>query len=105
MGDQHVAPIPPCLTSRLQGFTILRSAIASHLAMQEPELRGTRDFITIGQAAELIGVSPTTLRNWDRSGKLRAVRNPMNRYRLYRREDIEALLEGIEKKTERKGRR
>ena len=60
-------------------------------------MRNLRDFITIRQAADLIGVSPATLRNWDRSGKLKAVRNPMNRYRLYRREDIEALLARIEK--------
>ena len=51
-----------------------------------------RDFITIRQAADMIGVSPATLRNWDRSGKLKAVRNPVNRYRLYRREDIERFL-------------
>ena len=51
-----------------------------------------RDFITIRQAADIIGVSPATLRNWDRGGKLKAVRNPANRYRLYRSEDIEAFL-------------
>ncbi len=51
-----------------------------------------RDFITIRQAADMIGVSPATLRNWDRAGKLKAIRNPMNRYRLYRRDDIEAFL-------------
>jgi DNA (cytosine-5)-methyltransferase 1 len=55
-------------------------------------MRNLRDFITIRQAADMIGVSPATLRNWDRSGKLKAVRNPMNRYRLYRREDLEAFL-------------
>ncbi|HUW10358.1 MAG TPA: MerR family DNA-binding transcriptional regulator, partial [Anaerolineae bacterium] len=38
-----------------------------------------RDFITIRQAADIIGVSPATLRNWDRGGKLKAVRNPANR--------------------------
>ncbi len=58
-----------------------------------------RDFITIQQAADLIGVSPATLRNWDRSGKLKAVRNPANRYRLYRREDIEAFLRRLQKQT------
>jgi excisionase family DNA binding protein len=51
-----------------------------------------RDFITIRQAADMIGVSPATLRNWDRSGKLRATRHPINRYRLYRRQDVQALL-------------
>jgi len=58
-------------------------------------MRNLRDFITIRQAADIIGVSPATLRNWDRSGKLKAVRNPVNRYRLYQREDIEAFLARI----------
>ena len=56
-----------------------------------------RAFITIPQAADIIGVSPTTLRNWDRAGKLKAVRIPANRYRLYRGEDIKAFLARIQK--------
>ena len=54
-----------------------------------------RDYLTIREAAKLIGVSPTTLRAWDRTGKLVAIRNPMNRYRLYRRPDLERFLAGI----------
>ena len=64
-----------------------------------------QDFITVGEAAEIIGVCSATLRNWDRSGKLKAIRNPMNRYRLYRRDDIEALLARIQKQATRRGRR
>ena len=41
-----------------------------------------RDFTTIRQAADMIGVSTATLRNWDRGGKLKAARNRANRYRL-----------------------
>jgi len=63
-----------------------------------------RDFITIRQAADMIGVSPATLRNWDRSGKLNAVRNPVNRYRLYRKEDIEAFLRELASEGARQGR-
>ena len=47
-----------------------------------------RDFVTIRQAAGVIGVSPATLRNWDRGGKLKALRNLANRYRLYRRQAV-----------------
>jgi len=57
-------------------------------------VRNLRDFITIRQAADMIGVSPATLRNWDGRGKLAAVRDPAN---CYRREDIEALLVRIQK--------
>jgi excisionase family DNA binding protein len=54
-------------------------------------------YLTIRQAADMIGVSTSTLRAWDRAGKLKAARNPMNRYRLYCKEDIEALLARIQK--------
>lgn len=53
------------------------------------------DYLTVAQAAEYLGVSPSTLRNWDRSGKLKARRHPLNRYRLYRREDLDRLLQMI----------
>jgi len=58
-------------------------------------MRNLRDFITIRQAADMIGVSPATLRNWDRSGKLKATRHPINRYRLYRRRNVQALLAAL----------
>lgn len=51
-----------------------------------------RNFLTIGEAASLLGVSPATLRNWDQKGKLLPIRHPVNRYRLYRREQLEAFL-------------
>ncbi len=43
------------------------------------------DLLTIKAAAELLGVSEQTLRRWDKAGKLRARRHPMNGYRLYPR--------------------
>lgn len=53
------------------------------------------DYLKIKDAANLVGVSPSTLRNWEKQGKLKAHRNPHNGYRLYRREDLELLLEEI----------
>ena len=49
-------------------------------------------FLTVGQAAEQLGVARSTLRNWDKAGKLRPYRHPVNGYRLYRREELEQLL-------------
>lgn len=46
----------------------------------QPKLRG---YLTTQEAAELIGVSPKTLRRWDNDGKLKASRHPINGYRLY----------------------
>ncbi len=55
-----------------------------------------KDYITIKQAAELLGVDKTTLRRWDKAGKLKPHRHPINSYRLYKKADIEAILKGIE---------
>lgn len=48
--------------------------------------------LTVGEAAEFLGVSASTIRNWDRSGKLKAIRHPVNNYRLYDRYELETLL-------------
>jgi excisionase family DNA binding protein len=52
--------------------------------------------VQIKEAAELLGVAENTLRNWERSGKLRVYRHPINNYRLYKRADIAALLAAID---------
>jgi excisionase family DNA binding protein len=58
-------------------------------------LRNVKGYLTIKEAAQLLGVTPETLRNWDRAGKLKPARHPLNGYRLYAREDLEALLKQI----------
>ena len=50
------------------------------------------DYLTIGDAAEYLGISTDTLRRWDRAGKLTARRHPVSRYRLYVRKELDALL-------------
>ncbi len=42
--------------------------------------------LTIGEAASALGVSPDTLRRWDRAGRLRTVRDERNRRRVPRAE-------------------
>lgn len=49
-------------------------------------------FITIKKAAEILGVSSLTLRNWDKSGKFKALRHPINNYRVYKLSDVEKLI-------------
>lgn len=51
--------------------------------------------MTIKEAAELLGVTPLTLRNWDKNGKLPTTRHPMSNYRIYRSEDLEKLMTDI----------
>ena len=58
-----------------------------------------RKLLTIKQAADLIGVTALTLRNWDKAGKLKAFRHPINNYRVYKREDVDKLVEAISSNT------
>lgn len=53
-------------------------------------------YITIKQASKILGVSPLTLRNWDKNGKLKAHRHPMNNYRVYSISDLETVIREIE---------
>jgi MerR family copper efflux transcriptional regulator len=55
------------------------------------------EYLTVGEAAEFLGVSPATLRNWDRAGKLVPYRHPLNKYRLYKKSDLEKLLNDVKK--------
>lgn len=44
----------------------------------------------------MLGVSPLTLRNWDKKKKLIAYRHPINNYRVYKLDDINEFLQKIE---------
>ena len=57
-----------------------------------------KKYLTINEVAKLLGVTPLTLRNWDKAGKLRALRNPINNYRVYNVMDINILLRKIDSK-------
>lgn len=51
--------------------------------------------LTITEAANVLGVSVSTLRNWDKRGKFRPQRHPMNGYRLYKYVQLQALKKQI----------
>lgn len=55
-------------------------------------------YITVKEAAKLLGISTMTLRRWDNGKKLKAKRHPMNNYRLYCRKELEVILKEINKK-------
>jgi excisionase family DNA binding protein len=57
-----------------------------------------RDYLTVSMAADFLGVSSSTLRNWDREGKLKAIRHPINGYRLYSKLELQLLLKRIRPK-------
>ena len=54
-------------------------------------------YLTVKDAAKYLGVSPNTLRNWGREGKVPMHRNPLNGYRLFKTQDLDALVQEIEK--------
>lgn len=64
-----------------------------------------RKYYTIKQAAKIIGVTPLTLRNWDKKSKLKAYRHPVNNYRVYKHEQLELFLRKMEISRERKKKR
>jgi excisionase family DNA binding protein len=55
------------------------------------------DYLRIKEAAEYLGVSPNTLRNWGRGQKITEHRHPVNNYRLYKKTDLDRLLRTAEK--------
>ena len=58
---------------------------------------GIRDnYITVHEAAEVLGVAQNTVRKWGAAGKIPEYRHPANGYRLYKREELVAFLERIE---------
>lgn len=56
----------------------------------------SKNFLTIKEAADILNVSRVTLRNWDKQGKLKALRHPFNNYRVYKSADIAKIVEQIE---------
>ncbi len=58
-------------------------------------MKKIQDYLQIKEAAEFLGVTAATLRNWEKQGKLGSHRHPLNRYRLYKREDLEAFLQSV----------
>lgn len=61
----------------------------------EMEYNNLSDYLTISEAAEYLGVSSSTLRNWDKKGVLIAYRHPINNYRLYKKSELDKLLKKI----------
>jgi len=59
-------------------------------------MKNLKAYVTVKEAARILGVHPATLRNWDLTGKLKAVRHPVNGYRLYLEEELKHILEEIE---------
>jgi DNA (cytosine-5)-methyltransferase 1 len=53
------------------------------------------EYLTVKAACQRLGISPNTLRSWGASGKVTEYRHPVNNYRLFHRDEIEALKERL----------
>jgi len=54
------------------------------------------EYMKIKEAAEFLGVCVHTLRNWDRKNIFKPRRNPVNKYRYYKKEDLIRFLKQLE---------
>jgi excisionase family DNA binding protein len=70
------------------------------MARTHKQVERLGDLLTVGEAAEYLGVSASTLRIWDRAGKVQAARHPVNGYRLYSKKDLDDLVSGIHRRQE-----
>ena len=52
-----------------------------------------KDTYSVSEAAEILNKNPETLRRWDNEGKLKAVREPISQYRVYKKEQLEIFPE------------
>ena len=55
------------------------------------------EYLRVAEAADYLGVSPNTLRNWENAGKITAHRHPVNGYRLFVQQDLDNLLKQVKK--------
>ena len=55
----------------------------------------TKEYYSLNEVSEILGKSKETLRRWDREGKFSAVREPISQYRIYKKEQINTLLEQL----------
>lgn len=62
-------------------------------------MQNLQQYLTIKDAAEFIGVTANTLRNWGREAKIPEYRHPVNNYRLYKKADLQALLTRTERSS------
>ncbi len=54
------------------------------------------NYLSVSQAAKLLNVSAETLRRWDKNGKFKSSRHPINNYRVYSESQVYSLVEEMQ---------
>jgi excisionase family DNA binding protein len=57
------------------------------------------EYVMVAEAAEILGVSKNTLRNWADDGRIAVRHNPGNGYRMFKRSDLDRFLAKAAKKS------
>ena len=57
-------------------------------------------YLSVGEAADILNVNAETLRRWDKSGKFKSSRHPINNYRVYSEDQVHSLAEELQLEIE-----
>ena len=52
-------------------------------------MKGSKEYLTLGEMAEALGINKTTLRHYNREGLIESERNEENNYRYYHRNQVD----------------
>jgi len=80
-------------------FAVVFDKLTPHVEFQS--IRGCivpklSEYVKVAEAAEILGVSPGTVRTWAADNRIPMHRNPANGYRLFRRDELESFLKTVE---------
>ena len=62
-----------------------------------------KEYLTIKETADLLGVTPQTLRAWEKKGEFVPYRNPINNYRMYKVTQVESFIEEMRSERSKRG--
>ncbi len=52
-----------------------------------------KGYMQVTEAAKYLGVTANTLRNWEKAGQIKVYRFIINKYRFYKKEDLDQFME------------
>ncbi len=56
------------------------------------------EYLRIKKAAQFLGVTENTLRNWEKTNKINVYRHPQNEHRLYDEDELKQLLINVKQR-------
>lgn len=62
--------------------TLMEVVMASTKKKEMVKSEPFSKLLSVKEVAEILGVSPVTIRSWDKSGKIRTIRTPGNQRRI-----------------------